>query len=91
MRPSLRGRARVCERRRAKRAVGPDHVAPETPELAPPPSTRAAMRGNDRLSTNSSPYRRRRTGTPIRPVKAFYSIQKTPLINWPRFAHPVPM
>ena len=45
MRPSLRGGARVCERRRAKRAAGPDNFAPATPELAPPPSTNAAMPG----------------------------------------------
>lgn len=45
MRPPLRDGARVCERRREKRADGPKNLAAETPELALPPSTSAAMPG----------------------------------------------
>jgi hypothetical protein len=44
---SHRGGARVWERRGAKQAAGPDHLAPETPELAPPPCNSAARRGTD--------------------------------------------
>jgi hypothetical protein len=53
LRLCARSPSEVCERRQTKQAAGPDRLAPETPELAPPPSTGAAMLGIPSLAAQS--------------------------------------